>query len=189
MSSTTFRPDRLDVRAFAQQAAHLEGKLLLSKLERLAQDLYSLEVDLTSKTVDWQARGESVAVTGGAAQSWLRLSLQVQLPMQCQRCLRGMLHSIDVAHRFRFVRDEAEAIAQDDDAQEDLLVASKQFNVLELIEDELVMALPFVPMHEVCPVQVKLQASSEEYVAALNNKPHAFAALGELKSAVKKPQP
>jgi uncharacterized protein len=191
MSSTTFRPDRLDVRAFAQNAAQLDGAIPLSKLERLAQDLYWLEGDLASKTipnVSWQASGESVTVTGGAAQSWLHLSIQAQIPLQCQRCLQGMAHSIDAQHSFRFVKDEAEANAQDDDAEEDLLVASKQFNLLELIEDELVMALPYVPTHDVCPVPVKLQSSSEEYEAALNEKPKAFAALGELKSALKKPQ-
>jgi uncharacterized protein len=182
MSSTTFRPDRLDVRAFAQNAAQLSGQLTLSKIERLAQDLYRPEADLTLNNVHWQARGESIAVTGGVAQSWLHLTLQAKLPMQCQRCLQGMEHSIQAKRSFRFVRDEAEANAQDDDTEEDLLVASKQFNLLELIEDELVMALPFVPTHEVCPVPVKLQASSEEFEAALEQKPNAFAALGALKT-------
>jgi uncharacterized protein len=186
MTQTAFRPDRLDVRSFAQNAAQLEGEISLSKLERLAQDLSQLDGDLALKTVHWQASGESIAVTGGVAQSWLHLSLQAQIPLQCQRCLQGMAHSIDAEHSFRFVKDEDEANAQDDDAEEDLLVASKQFNLLELIEDELVMALPYVPTHDVCPVPVKLQSSSEEYEAALNEKPKAFAALGELKSVLKK---
>jgi uncharacterized protein len=189
MTQTAFRPDRLDVRSFAQNAAQLDGEISLSKLERLAQDLYRVEADLAQKNeknVSWQASGESVAVTGGAAQSWLHLSLQAQIPLQCQRCLQGMTHSIDTEHSFRFVKDEEEANAQDDDAEEDLLVASKQFNLLELIEDELVMALPYVPTHDVCPVPVKLQSSSEAYEAALNEKPKAFAALGKLKSAMKK---
>ncbi|MBS7806628.1 YceD family protein [Variovorax sp. PCZ-1] len=188
MSSTTFRPDHLDVRAFAQNAAQLQGQLPLSKLKRLAQDLYRQEGDLASKIIHWQAHGESVAVTGGVAQSWLHLSLQAQLPMQCQRCLQGMSHDVDVRLSFRFVKDEEEANAQDDDTEEDLLVASKQFNLLELIEDELVMALPFVPTHEVCPVPVKLQSSSEEFEAALEQKPNAFAALGALKT-LKKDKP
>lgn len=189
MTQTAFRPDRLDVRAFAQNAAQLDGEIPLSKLERLAQDLYRREADLASKTVHWQASGESVAVTGGAAQSWLHLSLQAQVPLQCQRCLQEISHEVDEHLSFRFVKDEAEANAQDDDAEEDLLVASKQFNLLELIEDEMLMALPYVPTHEVCPVPVKLQVSSEEYEAALNEKPKAFAALGELKSVLKKAKP
>lgn len=186
MTQTAFRPDRLDVRAFAQNAALLEGEISLLKLERLSQDLYREEVDLTLKVVAWQARGESVAVTGGAAQSWLHLSFQAEVPLQCQRCLQGMVFELVEERSFRFVKDEAEANAQDDEAEEDLLVASKQFNLLELIEDELLMALPYVPMHEVCPVPVKLKASSEDFEAALNEKPKAFAALGILKGAAKK---
>jgi uncharacterized protein len=180
------KPSRLDVRAFAQEAGHLEGSLLLSKCERLAQDLYGPEADLASKTLHWRARGESVGLAGGIAQSWLHLDLQTSVPMQCQRCLGPMQAQVDEKRSFRFVRDEAEADAQDDEAQEDLLVASKQFDLMALIEDELIMAVPFAPVHQVCPTPVKLASSSEAFEAAEQAKPHAFAALGELKSALNK---
>jgi uncharacterized protein len=186
MTQTAFRPDRLDVRAFAQDAAQIAGDILLSKCERLAQDLYRQEANFASNILHWQARGESMSVAGGAAQSWLHLEFEAHVPLQCQRCLLGMQHSLQVQRSFRFVRDEAEALAQDDEAQEDVLVASKQFDLLELIEDEIIMALPFVPLHDTCPVPVKLQVSSPDYEAALNEKPKAFAALGELKSVLKK---
>ena len=182
MTQASFRPDQLDVRAFAQNGAQLAGDVLLSKLQRLAQDLYRLDAEFASKAVHWTARGESVAVAGGVAQSWLRLQIHGSAPLQCQRCLQGMNHPIELERSFRFVKDEAQANAQDDDCEEDLLVASKQFQLLELIEDELIMALPFAPTHEVCPVAVKLEASSEDFEAALAQKPKAFAALGELKS-------
>jgi uncharacterized protein len=186
MSIPTYNPSRLDVRAFAQAAAQMQGELSLSKCERLAQDLYGLEADFTSKMLLWKAHGESVPVAGGVAQSWLHLEIQANVPLQCQRCLQGMEESVQVQRSFRFVRDEAEANAQDDEAEEDLLVASKQFDLLELIEDELILALPFSPTHETCPVPVKLQITSPDYEAALNAKPKAFAALGELKSVLKK---
>lgn len=186
MTQTAFRPDRLDVRAFAQNAASLTGSMPLSKCERLAQDLYRTEPDFASKMVHWQASGESVAVSGGVVQSWLHLDIQASVPLPCQRCLQGMSESVDIRRSFRFVRDEAEANAQDDEAEEDLLVASKQFDLLALIEDELIMAMPFAPARERCPVPVQLQVSSEEYEAALSEKPKAFAALGDLKSIVKK---
>lgn len=181
MTQATFRPDSLDVRSFAQNAAQLTGALSLSKLERLAQDLYRLDTDFSSKILTWKAGGKSVAVTGGVAQSWLSLEIEGSVPLQCQRCLQGMQEDIKLHRSFRFVRDEAEANAQDDDAEEDLLVASKQFDLLELIEDELILALPFAPAHEFCPVTVKLLSSSADFEAALNDKPKAFAALGAFK--------
>ena len=181
MTQTTHRPDQLDIRSFAQNAAQLSGEILLLKLERLAQDLYRQEADFSSKVVRWTARGQSMPIAGGVNQSWLYLSFEAQVPLQCQRCLQGMEESVQLDRSFRFVRDEAEANAQDDGSEEDLLVASKQFNLIELIEDELIMALPFAPVHETCPVPVKLSNSSADFEAALDAKPKAFAALGELK--------
>lgn len=185
MSIPPHNPSRLDVRAFAQEAAQMQGDLSLSKCERLAQDLYGAEADSALKILHWQARGESVPVAGGIAQSWLHLDLQASVPMQCQRCLQPMEAQLNVQRSFRFVRDEAEANAQDDDAEEDLLVAAKQFDLLDLMEDELIMALPFAPAHEVCPAPVKLESSSEEFESAQQAKPHAFAALGVLKKVKK----
>ncbi|MDO5653087.1 MAG: YceD family protein, partial [Brachymonas sp.] len=60
------------------------------------------------------------------------------------------------------------------------LVYGKQFDLLALVEDELLMALPLAPRHETCaapdlPVQAS-DASGEE-----NATPHPFAALQQLK--------
>ncbi len=53
---------------------------------------------------------------------------------------------------FRFVKDEATAQAQDEVSDElDHLVHHKHFELLDLIEDELLMALPLVSLHEFCP--------------------------------------
>jgi uncharacterized protein len=178
---TTHRPDRLDIRSFAQDAAQISGSLPLSKLERLAQDLYRLDADSASKTLQWSATGSSIPIAGGAAQPWLHLEVSLQAPMQCQRCLEQVVVPVQIERDFRFVKNEEEASEQDDEAEEELLVIAKQFDLLELIEDEIIMALPMVPLHETCPEKVKLSSSADDFEAALNAKPNAFAALGVLK--------
>ena len=75
---------------------------------------------------------------------------------------------------------EAEAEAQDDDAEEDLLVLEPQFDLLALLEDELLMAFPLVPMHEQCPSPPSFQAGEAE-LPPEDAKPHPFAALAQLK--------
>lgn len=177
----TSPPTQLDVRAFAQAGDTLSGINSLLNYERLTHDLQGLPVDLADKTVVWAARGEGTAPAGGKPQAWLHLSVSAQVPMVCQRCLGAFEVPLRVSTRFRFVADEATALAEDDSAEEDLLVLSKQFNLHELIEDELLMALPIVPKHEVCPGVVKLASTDEEFKAALTQKPNAFAALGSLK--------
>jgi uncharacterized protein len=181
MAILSYSPQRLDVVAFAQDAAQLSGAVLLSKLERVSEQIQGSAKDLDACSISWQASGESIAVAGGAAQSWLHLKLEGQVPMQCQRCLQAMAQALQIERSFRFVASEAQANAEDDDSEEDLLVVSKQFDLMELLEDELIMALPFAPTHETCPTAVKLASSDDEYQAALSAKPHAFAALGALK--------
>ena len=55
---------------------------------------------------------------------------------------------LDVERSFRFVADEATAEALDEECDEDLLALGREFDLRELIEDELLMALPVVPRHE-----------------------------------------
>ena len=88
---------------------------------------------------------------------------------------------IDITREFRFVANEEEAAAQDDDSEEDLLVSSREFNLAELIEDELLMGLPLIPRHDVCPTPIKLEAVDPDFEATSLVKPNAFAALAQLR--------
>jgi uncharacterized protein len=179
----TSPPTQIDVRKFALTGEVLSGQDALPNYERLAQDLQRDTVDFHKRTVTWSARGETITPPGGSPQPWLHLSAQAHAPMVCQRCLGPVDLALDVHSTFRFVASEAIAMAEDDESEEDLLVLSKQFDLQALIEDELLMALPIVPKHDVCPVNVKLASTDEEFKAALTQKPNAFAALGSLKKA------
>lgn len=174
-----YSPERLDVKAFVQAGARLAGHDSLLKYERLAQEAQGLHPDLY---VDWQAAGElrAGADNGEGAQLWLHLKVQASLPMLCQRCLTPVDVPLQVDRSFRFVADEATAEALDDEAEEDLLAISREFDLLELIEDELLMALPVVPSHEECPVPVVMASSDEDFDAASAEKPNPFAALAAL---------
>ena len=87
-----------------------------------------------------------------------------------------------LTHRFIFVKDEATAEALDeaagDEFEEDFLAASKEFDLHNLIEEELILAMPFIPMHEICPEEVPLQSTDADFRAVLSAKPNAFAVLG-----------
>lgn len=173
-----FSPDRLDVKAFAQAGGHLAANDSLLKYERLSQEAKGLHPDLH---VHWQADGELHAEAGGPGQVWLHLSVRATLPMQCQRCLTSVDVPLEVDRSFRFVADEATAEALDDESEEDLLALSREFHLRALIEDELLMELPVVPSHEVCPEAVSLQSSDEDFEEASAQKPNPFAALAALR--------
>jgi uncharacterized protein len=189
--SLNFRVDRLDVAGLAQANGYLKGQNSLLKYERLSQESCRLEVDLTDEAVvSWQANGELVENAGEhakvnaqiKAQVWLHLKAQAHLPQTCQRCLGEVTTFLEVERSYRFVADEATAEAEDDEYDEDLLAISREFNLLELIEDELLMALPQVPMHDICPVQPKMAAVDEDFEAeGHEGKPNPFAILAALK--------
>lgn len=170
-------PPHVDVRQVAQQEQSFEGVDLLSKYERIVEVYQGLDGE---NVLNWKARFEARTDATGAPAVWLHLSLSTQMHLVCQRCLGLAAVLVDVERDFRFVATEALAQEQDDDADEDLLVLSRDFDLAELIEDEILLALPLVPRHDVCPVPVKLAAVDQAFEAA-QAKPNPFAALAKLK--------
>lgn len=180
-----FRPERLDVAGLALVNGRLQGSDLLQKYKRLTQEVSGDTADLSVKIkVEWQAQGDQgvqVEGSGAAPQVWLHLQAKTHVPQVCQRCLADVNLALEVDRSYRFVADEATAEALDDESEEDVLALSREFNLMELIEDELLMALPLVPRHEVCPVQPKMTVSDDDFESASGDKPNPFAVLGALK--------
>lgn len=167
-----------DVRSFAQTAGSRSAQDALQKYERLAQEVSASEADLF---VNWSAQGELRAVAGAEAEIWLHVQADTCLPLTCQRCLTPVEVALAVDRSFRFVANEETAAAQDDASEEDVLALDADFDLASLVEDELLMEIPLVPRHEVCPVDVKLAVADPGFEAALQEKPKPFAALAKLR--------
>jgi uncharacterized protein len=170
-----FNPASLDVVAFAKSAQSLSGQAALREFERLAEDAS----DVTQGDVRWSLQGQVRPGPGGVNADWLTLTAQASVPMTCQRCLKPVLLPLDVQRDFRFVADEQTAWAQDEEAQEDLLVSCHDLDALALVEDELIMAMPLVPMHEAC--EGEWAQTSEEKSEVVAEKPNPFAVLANLR--------
>ena len=168
---------RLDVKAFAESASAISGLDLLSKYERLMLETHGMGAD---RSLAWSARGEVRLDEALAPQVWLHLTLAANLPLTCQRCLGPVDIAVAVQRSFRFCDTEAMAAAQDEEAQEDVLALSQDFSLAELIEDEVLLALPLVACHAACPVEVKLTVADPGFAAALTEKSNPFAVLAKL---------
>jgi uncharacterized protein len=197
--STEFDPQRLDVGAFARAGLAISGQSSLSQYERimsehLAESPKKVDekivdqknddqkvVDSTDPyTVQWTAQAELREPLGSAPSTWLNLTAQATLRVTCQRCLTPMDLPLAVNNLFRFVADEATALAQDDECDEDLLVTSRAFDLHALVEDELLLALPMVPMHSVCPVAVTLEVRDADFADDTAPAANPFAKLAGL---------
>ncbi|MBX9871796.1 MAG: YceD family protein [Burkholderiaceae bacterium] len=180
--SNEFHARHLDVSAFAQSGATLRGADPLSNFERLLQESGGQGGD---REVQWEVRGQQQSDASGHVRIWLHLSARASLPLTCQRCLGPADIDVEVMRDFRFVGTEAQAEAEDEEAEEDVLVLSRDFDLQALVEDELLMALPLVPRHQVCPTEVKLAVQDVDFEAAQEAKPKPFAALAGLKTGQK----
>ena len=176
MKARSFDPHRLEVEAFARDGVPLSGQWPLDAFERL-RDAQMPDAD-APHPVEWMARGERQQARGGEPELWLHLQASARLALQCQRCLQPVEASLKVDRRIRFVRGEEEAATLDADIDDDVLALTRSLDLRDLIEDELLLALPLVPRHEQCPAP--LQAPVAE-LPEEEERPHPFAVLAELK--------
>jgi uncharacterized protein len=180
-STGPFNFRRLDAQRFAQAGDILAGEIPLADLARLGEDLHG-PID-PQAVVGWSARGEwRNGTTGAAPEVWLHLQARGEVPLTCQRCLGAVSTELSVDRWFRFVADEATAEAQDDDCEEDLLALDPRPDMQVVVEDELIMELPLVPMHEQCPdTPAALGPAANAAMDETPQRPHPFAALQKLK--------
>jgi uncharacterized protein len=175
-STSVWNPKSLDVRAFTQAGVVMIQDTPLADFDRLVEE--ALDGDWGH--VRWRIQGEVRPALGeGKPTHWLHVSAQAALGLTCQRCLTCVLSPLVVDRWFRFVATETQAAAEDDGCEEDVLAWEPRPDVLLLIEDELLMALPLVPMHEDCPSPIP-QAQQDEPQES-EERPHPFASLAQLK--------
>ena len=177
MTAREFDPFRLDVVAFAKEAGALEGRWPLANFDRIADSAVPGAPVTDADEVRWSARGEQRQLRGGDAQTWLHLDAATQVSLECQRCLKPVNVPLQMSRQFLFVHGEDAAAQLDADSEDDVLAITRALDLRELIEDELLLAMPIVPRHEVCPEP--LVAPADDEVA--DEPPNPFAALAALK--------
>jgi len=168
----------LNLQTLATSGVPLVETTLLQDLERLALESVGPAADAAA---NWRAAAELRAGATGQMDMWLHLQANASVPLTCQRCMAAAQTPLQVNQWYRFVATEEIAMAQDDASQEDLLVITPHFDLLALLEDELLMALPLVPMHDECPVLPEFSAGVIDVPDDGPGKPNPFAALAQLK--------
>lgn len=81
----------------------------------------------------------------------LRLCVTGTLQLTCQRCLGALEHTLQVDARLLLFGSESEMAAVPVDAEApDCIVATREMAVRDLIEEEVLLAIPYAPRHERC---------------------------------------
>ncbi len=182
MENTPAQPEpssalRLNLRTLAQEQGVVEGRLALNELPRLESFLAGAP---ESSYVDWRLRGFMRNQAGGQPQPMVELQIQAELPMLCQRCLQPAMQKILDVALFRLVEDEPELTLEELEAEDEALCLQGLTDARALVEDQILLALPLVPMHDVCPQPIVAEGLWNE-PAAMRERPSPFAVLAKLK--------
>jgi len=173
-----FNARHLDVKSFAQEGGTQTGQEPLRSYPRLLAETQGRGAEMP---VAWSATGEIRNPLHVEPQIWLLVKARAKLSLTCQRCLLPVEMPVSVDRSFRFVSDEDTAAAQDDGSEEDVLALSRSFDLMELVEDELLMELPLAPHHETCP-PVHVAVADEGFEGSSARHENPFAVLGRLKA-------
>jgi uncharacterized protein len=172
--------DQVNAKELSARAAVIERHLDLPQLERVAQ-----AGGLTGTRVDAQLRF-------GAFEGRTTVDVRVEgtAMLECQRCLQPCPVAVDEAALVAIVREETDEVP---DGYELFVGMPEQLSLSALIEEQVLLALPLVPVHEagspeclssaaekvpVAPDSAIEAVVSEE--AAVEKKQTPFANLREL---------
>jgi uncharacterized protein len=127
---------------FASAGASKQGVWSISDFPRLG-DMLAAD--------DGEVAYEIDGVRDERGRPGLRVRVRGTLQLRCQRCLDTMPYEVQADATLVLAATLAEIHAEPADAYAaDRVVAGKEMPVRNLIEDELILALPYAPRHESC---------------------------------------
>ena len=133
----------IDTFKFCHHQESLAGECLVSDLGRL-----SAECADHSGSMNWSLSGMV------DQREYCRMTVAVSgtVHLMCQRCLTPFDFLASSETTLVLVKNEAQADEVETwlDDSVDVVVGSQEFNVMQLVEDEFLLSLPFSPKHETC---------------------------------------
>lgn len=174
-------PTLVDAYRIFEQDCQREGQLPLSRFSRLTPLLSARE-------------GEMAAILHFAFDSEkrriLRGEIRARVQVQCQRCLESMPLTLD--SRFLVAVVSSDELARELPSEfEPVIVQDTELDLLSLLEDELIMALPDFPLHpesecSAAPVVAQINASADASVAEeAAKRDNPFSVLADMKGKLK----
>lgn len=167
-------PTLINSLEFAKQSFEIHGKIRASQLSRIKEALFDESSDAE---ISYILKGAS----SSSGKPGLLLKLNGRLDLCCQRCLGVMSFDLKSSSWFELVANEALLVelSTDEDDEVDYLLADQKFDVEALVEEEVLLAIPFAPKHEDADC-AKLAG------VKLEQKQNPFQVLKELKGKVTK---
>ena len=170
-------PKQLDLRGLAARGVQISGTVSPEDLPRLAESGIGI-VALGSAAFDFRRDEEARYVVA--------VSVEAKVVMQCQRCLGDMEVPITTASLMACVWTDEEAAALP--AAYEPLIVDDAADLSDIVEEEILLAIPVSPVHETECKSAAQQAALAAEVEGLQKVEDTgelkspFAVLGQLKS-------
>lgn len=145
-----------------------EGRLPLSSMKRLQ----GLLVD-----TEGEARFAIEFDRDALQVPYVELRIDAALPLVCQRSLERFLLPVSIVQRLGLVNDEADEAALPPDYEALLVPEDGMLHTADIVEDELVLAVPALPLSPDSDAVEREWPAQEEELAKAN----PFAGLAALK--------
>jgi uncharacterized protein len=165
-------PATIDPVVLAEKGVRLTGTLALKTLPRLAESVRSrageVEVDLEF------TRGQ-----GGDVRLMLG-TICARVKLTCQRCLEEMDYELRSEPHLVVLRPGESEQALPPEVES--LTVDKPVALSTLVEDELLLVMPMIPLHDLrhCPTRPYVESGAARD-AGVGSKPNPFATLQRLK--------
>jgi uncharacterized protein len=135
-SAAPRRDGAFDAFGLAAREQEIAGKVDASSLPRVADRLAP-----GTAPIQWHIAG----MTDASGRPALEVRLDGEVQLECQRCLRPFTWPVAQSTVVLLARDERELAQLDADDAHEVILAAAPIAALTLVEDELVLTLPFAP--------------------------------------------
>jgi len=162
---------RFDALKLSAGGDSLVGEVDAAELPRVAD---RLAADAGSARLGWKLAGGRDA----QGRPTLTLTIAGSVPLICQRCLQPFAEIVDQRTELLLARSEAE-LARLDVEEIEVVLATERLDPLTLVEDELLLSLPFSPRHADGQCELARPVASGQESSQGSASP--FGQLGELK--------
>lgn len=161
-------PELLDAWRMVAARRGVEGRVPLASLARLRESLVDTEGEVAF-ALDFD--------TDALKMPYVELRIDAELPLQCQRSLKRFLFPVSIVQRLGLIRDEADEAALPEGYEPLLMPEDGMLHATDLVEDELILAIPVVPIMPGTEAMDRDWPADEAELQSVN----PFAALSALK--------
>lgn len=155
----------IDSSDFARNGRELRGEVAVADLPRLRDMLADSE-----GKISYFVRG----FPDKSGKPMLEVTMDGSCQLVCQRCLSGFAYPVHLVSRLLLAQEGELDDSSVEDDELDSILADKHLDVLALLEEEILLSLPFAPKHPAGTCQLAAKGLDQSGNSA-------FAALAGLK--------